>query len=82
MFRSKAFFEIFYEKFSEALIRDNVSKGYDCLINLFLEFEISFIFKNDDVLPVNCIKVMPLRILADGNYLQNSARMHFWGNTS
>ena len=39
LFRSKAFFEIFYDKFSEALIGDNVSKVYDCLINLFLEFE-------------------------------------------
>ena len=35
----KARFESFYEKASKKLIGDDVGKGYDCLCNLFFDFE-------------------------------------------
>ena len=35
----KACFEHFYAKVSGTLITDNVGKGYDCLYDLFLNFQ-------------------------------------------
>ena len=76
-------FSNFYEKVSEALIGGKKSKGYDCLWDLFFNFVeplTSFKFKNfdhilkfiyvdnvADLSPVNFTKVVPLKVLGDGN---------------
>lgn len=45
----KACFKSFYEDVSEILMEDNIGKGYNCLTDLFFDFEesiTSFKFEN------------------------------------
>ena len=46
----KAFFENFYEKVFEALIEDNVGRCYDCLRDLFSDFEEALTYSNLSIL--------------------------------